>query len=275
MSVIKELRNNVLKNWDTSYPLFLFKPCHAFQGETIHPSKNRQIPRHLFDKVKLLEDVVKHFKTLYKHLCIEHVWLSRKCHNGDGFQGWDQDIVEQMSYTIVLNLGSDNMDLLPERSEVVVCQEISTPKKAVGEEITTPKAVEEEIRTPNAVEGNVTIKTLLFETICNLTMSTSVVADVQGYGLSQVNGTYCRTERKPDGSHIYEKNGRWNGKDTVFRMHRCEDQWWILAGLEAVYFTPNKLYDIPPKVTGHWLSRDGYQNLCVFLGGKLQHHPMN
>ena len=75
MSVIKELRIDVLKNWDTSYPILLFKPCHSFQGEKIDPSKNRQIPRPLFHRVKLLEDVVTFFETLYKQLRIEQVWL--------------------------------------------------------------------------------------------------------------------------------------------------------------------------------------------------------
>ena len=118
-----------------------------------------------------------------------------------------------MSYTIVLNLESDDMDLVPEQSEVILCQEVATPKK------------------------------------------NDVVVDVQGCGLSQVNETY-----RVDPTFM-KKNERWNGKDTVFRMHCCEYWWWILAGSEAVYFNPNKRHDIPPK--GGWsLARAG--RLYVF-----------
>jgi hypothetical protein len=56
----------------------------------------------------LIQKLVDHFETLFPYLAIDQVWILRKSEDGDGFQGWHQDMVERISDTIVINLGSED-----------------------------------------------------------------------------------------------------------------------------------------------------------------------
>jgi hypothetical protein len=58
--------------------------------------------------VPLIKKLVKTFENLYTHISINQVWLLWKSKPGDDFQGWHQDMVEHITNTVVINLGSED-----------------------------------------------------------------------------------------------------------------------------------------------------------------------
>jgi hypothetical protein len=74
----------------------------------LNPSANRKIEKNDFQRLPLIQKLVDHFETLFPHLAIEQVWLLQKSKDGDGFQGWHQDMVERITNTILINLGSED-----------------------------------------------------------------------------------------------------------------------------------------------------------------------
>ena len=110
---ISDLSQDLLSYWDNNYPASVFKPCKAFLGVNLNPSANWKIEKNDFQWLPLIQKLVDHFETLFPHLAIEQVWLLQKSKDGGGFQGWHQDMVECITNTIVINLGSeDNSDKL-------------------------------------------------------------------------------------------------------------------------------------------------------------------
>jgi len=110
VSTIKELSQDLLNNWDEHYPLSQFKPCTDFQGLPVNPDAKRQIQNNQFNQVPLIEILVKTFESLFPHLSIQQVRLLCKSTQNDGFQGWHQDMVRDLTETIVINLGSEAND---------------------------------------------------------------------------------------------------------------------------------------------------------------------
>ena len=53
---------------------------------------------------------MKTFESLFPHLSIHQMWLLHKSTKKDGFQGWHQDMVRDLTETIVINLGSEVND---------------------------------------------------------------------------------------------------------------------------------------------------------------------
>jgi hypothetical protein len=74
----------------------------------LNPSANWKIEKNDFQRLPLIQKLVDHFETLFPHLAIEQVWLLQKSKDGDDFQGWHQDMVERITNTIVINLGSED-----------------------------------------------------------------------------------------------------------------------------------------------------------------------
>jgi hypothetical protein len=113
MHTISDLSQDLLNHWDNNYPASVFKPCKVFQGVNVNPSANRKIEKNDFQWLPLIQKLVENFETLFPHLAIEQVWPLWKSKDGDCFQGWHQDMVEHVTNTIVINLGSeDNSDEL-------------------------------------------------------------------------------------------------------------------------------------------------------------------
>ncbi len=50
------------------------------------------------------------FQEIFCHLTITQVWLLRKSKSGNGFQGWHQDKLTEITNTIMVNLGRSNDD---------------------------------------------------------------------------------------------------------------------------------------------------------------------
>jgi hypothetical protein len=124
MSTIREPSKDLLNNWNEHYPAFNFRACKAFQGVDVHQDANRQIQKSQFQQVSLIKNLVKTFENLYPHLSIDQVWLLWKSKSGDGFQGCHQDMVECMTHTIVINLGSeDNADDLKMKQIWCLCDQ--------------------------------------------------------------------------------------------------------------------------------------------------------
>ena len=107
---IKELSQDLLNNGDEHYPQSQFKPCTNFQGLPVNPDANRQIQKSQFNQVPWIEILVKTFESLFPHLSIHQMWLLHKSTKKDGFQGWHQDMVRDLTETIVINLGSEVND---------------------------------------------------------------------------------------------------------------------------------------------------------------------
>jgi hypothetical protein len=71
-------------------------------------ASNRQIYKKHFNQVPLLKNLVDAFKTMLPYLSINLVWLLHKSKEGDGFQGWHNDLYlgGQITKTVVINVGS-------------------------------------------------------------------------------------------------------------------------------------------------------------------------
>ncbi len=85
---LSSLSNDVLLNWDVSYPLSKFPPCKSFGGIRINPQSNRQIHRSQFELVPHIARLVNNFEAKEKTLSIDQVWLVRKSASEEGFQRW-------------------------------------------------------------------------------------------------------------------------------------------------------------------------------------------
>jgi hypothetical protein len=76
----------------------------------VNPNANRQIQKNQFNQVSMIEILVKTVKSLFPHLSIHQVWLLHKSTQNNGFQGWHQVMVRDLTETIVINLGNEMND---------------------------------------------------------------------------------------------------------------------------------------------------------------------
>jgi hypothetical protein len=124
---ISDLSQDLLNLWDNNYPASVLKPCKAFQGVNLNPSAHWKIEKNVFQRLPLIQKLVDHFETLFPHLAIEQVWLLQKSKDGDGVQGWHQDMVERITNTIVINLGNeDNSRSVQQEQEATRAKRYST-----------------------------------------------------------------------------------------------------------------------------------------------------
>ena len=89
------LSNDVLTDWDSSYPIATFPPCKFFVGVRINQESNRQIHRSQFHLLPQMVTLVNYFEGKDKTLCVGQVWLIRKLESKEGFQRWYQDLPKE------------------------------------------------------------------------------------------------------------------------------------------------------------------------------------
>ena len=107
---ITSLSNDVLTDWDSSYPVATFPPCKSFGGSRINRESNRQIHRSQFHLLPHIVTLVNYFEGNDKTLSVDQVWLIRKSESEEGFQTWHRDLPKlegerSIVKTIVVNLG--------------------------------------------------------------------------------------------------------------------------------------------------------------------------
>ncbi len=107
---ITSLSNDVLTDWDSSYPIATFPPCKFFGGVRINQESNRQIHRSQFHLLPHIVTLVNYFEGIDKTLSVDQVWLIRKSDSEEGCQRWHQDVPKlegerSIVKTIVVNLG--------------------------------------------------------------------------------------------------------------------------------------------------------------------------
>jgi hypothetical protein len=71
---VTALSNDLLQNWNTTYPLEHFGPCKNFDGPVDNDS-NCQIPHNKFHEAPLLNMLVDTFTEMLQYLTIDMVWL--------------------------------------------------------------------------------------------------------------------------------------------------------------------------------------------------------
>jgi hypothetical protein len=108
VSRLTDFRDDLTENWDTLYSHTNYRPCKKFSGGPVDRASNRQIYKKHFHEVPLLKNLVDTFESMLPCLSIDLVWLLRKQKEGDGFQGWHQDLSlgSCITKTIAVNVGS-------------------------------------------------------------------------------------------------------------------------------------------------------------------------
>jgi hypothetical protein len=108
---LNELIKQAINNWNEAIPVSKFKPCPHFQYQDVDPGSNRQIEREDFSKVPLIEKLAHTFEDIFPYLIVAQVWLICKSKKEDGFQGWHQDKVGNITHTLVVNLGLEDVNV--------------------------------------------------------------------------------------------------------------------------------------------------------------------
>jgi hypothetical protein len=105
-SKLRQLTQDLCKNWDTTYSVDKFPPSKEFDGEKNYPTKNRHITTAQFGSIQRIAELVELFQVKYKHLTIRSVWLIKKSKKNDGFQCWHRDfwLGHKVILTIVVNV---------------------------------------------------------------------------------------------------------------------------------------------------------------------------
>jgi hypothetical protein len=122
---ITSLSNDVLTDWDSSYPVATFPACKFFGGSKINQESNRQIHRSQFHLLPHIVTLVNYFEGNDKTLSIDQVWLIRKSESEEGFQRWHRDLPKlegerSIVKTIVVNLGhTEQEEVQLDKSSVV------------------------------------------------------------------------------------------------------------------------------------------------------------
>jgi hypothetical protein len=91
-----------------------------------------------------LGNLVKQFKLVVPFLNVESVWLIRKKNEGDGFQGWHRDMVNNATsaYTIVVNLGAVEVKAVI-RKEVAVASGDREGRNESDDEVSDNEVLED------------------------------------------------------------------------------------------------------------------------------------
>ncbi len=116
---LNELTKEAINNWSGAFPVSQFKLYPYFQYLDVDPESNRQIEREDFNKVTLIEKLAHTFKEIFPYLSVAQVWLIRKSKEEHDFQGWHQDKVGNITCTIMVNLGLEDVNVDDVQGEVV------------------------------------------------------------------------------------------------------------------------------------------------------------
>ncbi len=91
------------------YPLAKYPPPAKYKLGDIDTASNIVIHKASFPDVSpLLLDLVEQIEVLHPQLDIQSVWIIKKSEEGDGFQSWHQDLINngQTAITLVVNIGT-------------------------------------------------------------------------------------------------------------------------------------------------------------------------
>jgi hypothetical protein len=104
-AIVKDLSDDPLENWDTTYSAIDYPPQKMFGGMPIDRKSNRQIPFEKLDERPCIKALVVCFEEIFPYLSIDRIALLYKRRKGDGFQEWHQDYklgAGQITKTIVI-----------------------------------------------------------------------------------------------------------------------------------------------------------------------------
>ena len=108
-AIVKDLSDDLLENWDTTYSAIDYPPLKMFGEMPIDHESNQQIPFEKLDERPLIKALVVLFEEIFPYLSIDRISLLYKRRKGDGFQKWHQDYklgAGQITKTIVITLVS-------------------------------------------------------------------------------------------------------------------------------------------------------------------------
>jgi len=106
---VTSLFNDLRCYWDIHYPSSEYPPPKKYKLVDVDVSSNRVVDKASFCNTRsFLKDLISMFETRYPQLSFQSVWLIRKRDDGDGFQRWHKDLVNnaKTAITIVVNVGS-------------------------------------------------------------------------------------------------------------------------------------------------------------------------
>jgi hypothetical protein len=74
---IKDLTNDLLLNWDSTYSADESPPCKGFDGLSVDWETNQSIPNNKFLNILFIKKLVNAFEEMFQYLTIDMVWLIR------------------------------------------------------------------------------------------------------------------------------------------------------------------------------------------------------
>ncbi len=108
-ATVKDLSDDLLENWDTTYSAIDYSPPKMFGGMPIDRKSNRQLPFEKLDERFRIKALVICFEKIFPCLSIDRIALLYQRRKGDGFQKWHHDYklgAGQITKTIVITLVS-------------------------------------------------------------------------------------------------------------------------------------------------------------------------
>ncbi len=87
-TIIKDLSDDLLENWDTTYPAIDYPPPKMFGEMPIDRELNRKIP---FEKLNERPRIKALVKEIFPYMSIDRIALLHKRRKDDDFQKWHQD----------------------------------------------------------------------------------------------------------------------------------------------------------------------------------------
>jgi hypothetical protein len=108
-ALVVGLFNDLRHYWDTYYFVNEYGPPEQYKLNHIDQASNRVVQRNQIENGRpFLRHIVSILEQQHPYLEVQTVWFIRKSNDGDGFQTWHKDLVNngQINLTIVLNTGS-------------------------------------------------------------------------------------------------------------------------------------------------------------------------
>jgi hypothetical protein len=90
-TIVKDLSDDLLENWDTTYSAIDYPPLKMFGGMPIDRESNWQIPFEKLDERPHIKALVVLFEEIFPYLSIDRIVLLYKRRKGGGFQKWYHD----------------------------------------------------------------------------------------------------------------------------------------------------------------------------------------
>ena len=127
------LSNDLRYYWDIHYPASEYSPPDQYKLVDIDISSNRVVDKATFCNARpFLNDLVTMFEFLHPNLDFQLVWFIRKRDDGDGFQSWHKDLINnaKTAITIVVNVGSYPLESDTDDSTSISSSAYSNPEEA-------------------------------------------------------------------------------------------------------------------------------------------------